>query len=202
MVARSGHSGSTASRCPCCASVLCNSAMVQPASTVTVRSAQACSRTRFRWRVESITSARRGGLPQSSFVPPPVGITAWPLSLAFLRTDATSPFVRGLDESRAKLFSNPQNRSATPATSSGCGTYSPGFSPHRRVRGNTLVGFDSCKGSKAQRTRCMVSRSGSANIFDIMCFFSSPTPCSPVIEPPFSMHSSRMRSDNRSAAFS
>ena len=33
------------------------------------------------------------------------------------------------------------------------------------------------------------SRSGSANISDINSFFSSPTPCSPVMEPPASMHS-------------
>src|SRR5215469_8526685 len=95
-----------------------------------------------------------------------------------------------------------QKRSATPAVSSGCGTYSPGLSPQRRKRGKILVGLATSWGSKAQRRRCMVSRSGSANILDIMCFFSSPTPCSPVMEPPFSMQSSRIFSERAMAAFS
>src|SRR5690349_3415434 len=95
-----------------------------------------------------------------------------------------------------------QKRSARPAVSSGCGEYSPGFSPHRRGEGKTFVGFESCKGSKAQRTRCMVARSGSANIFAIMHFFSSPTPCSPVIEPPAARQSSRIFVESARAASS
>src|SRR5690348_17705358 len=66
-----------------------------------------------------------------------------------------------------------QNRSAAPETSSGCGVYSPGFSPHSRGVGKTFVGLLSCNGSNAQRTRCMVARSGSANILDIIFFLSS-----------------------------
>src|SRR5450631_3207926 len=64
--------------------------MVQPASTVTVRSAQACSMTRLRFAVESITSVRRGGFPQSDLVPPPRGITDAPSSLAQRRISAAS----------------------------------------------------------------------------------------------------------------
>ena len=59
-VARSGHSGSRASCWPCCASVCCNCWIVHPASTLTVRSAQACSSTRFMRCVESTRSARAG----------------------------------------------------------------------------------------------------------------------------------------------
>src|ERR1039457_6532900 len=64
--------------------------MVQPVSTVTVRSAQACSITRLRFAVESITSVRLGGFPQSDLVPPPRGITLAPSSLAARRISAVS----------------------------------------------------------------------------------------------------------------
>jgi len=76
------------------------------------------------------------------------------------------------------------------------------FPPQRRGVGKIFVGFESCSGSKAQRTRCMVTKSGSANIFDIIFFLSSPTPCSPVIEPPAAMHNSRILLERASAAFS
>src|ERR1700722_2641127 len=95
-----------------------------------------------------------------------------------------------------------QKRSAIPADSSSCGTYLPGFSPQRRGRGKTLPGLESCNGSKAQRTRCIVSRSGSLNIFDIARFLSSPTPCSPVIDPPAAMQISRILYESASAASS
>jgi hypothetical protein len=78
------------------------------------------------------------------------------------------------------IHTSAQKRSARPEDSSGCGVYSPGVSPQRRGVGNIFVGFESCSGSKAQRTRCIVIRSGSANIFDIIFFLSTPTPCSPV----------------------
>src|ERR1700722_2303616 len=93
-----------------------------------------------------------------------------------------------------------QKNCACPEISNGCGTYSPVFSPHNRGRGKTLVGFESCNGSNAHRTRCIVSKSGSANITDMYFFFSSPTPCSPVIEPPAFTHNSTIRNANSSAA--
>src|ERR1700722_6496003 len=79
-VARSGHSGSMAMRWPCSASVFCRSWIVQPASTLTVKSAQAYSITRLSRAVERIRSARIGGLPQQVFVPPPRGTTHSPVA--------------------------------------------------------------------------------------------------------------------------
>src|SRR6267142_4749879 len=236
-VAFSGHNASSASRWPCFASVSCNFEIVQPASTLTVKSAQACSSTRFNRTVDKITSARTGGFPHSAFVPPPRGITASPAALAKFKTfpsscslpgsttklgctPATASFATALrtclavtiwrtsasnvllrltcEETPASI----QNRSAIPAVSRGCATYSPGFSPHSRGRGNTLLGFESCSGSNAQRTRCMVCKSGSLYIFDIIFFLSSPTPCSPVIDPPAPMHSSKILLESPSAASS
>ena len=95
MVARSGQSGSHARRWPCSASVCCKRATVQPASTVAVMSAQACSITRSRRVVESTRSAGRGGWPQSSFVPPPRGITTRPSRLASRSCVATSSTLPG-----------------------------------------------------------------------------------------------------------
>jgi len=89
MVACTGQRGSKASLWPCWASADCSFWMVQPASTLTVRSAQACSMILSRRAVERMTSARMGGLPQESFVPPPRGITARPASFARRRTAAS-----------------------------------------------------------------------------------------------------------------
>src|SRR4029077_14794803 len=72
----------------------------------------------------------------------------------------------------------------------------------RGARGKTLLGLESSKGSKAQRTRCIVSRSGSLYIFDIIFFLSSPTPCSPVIDPPAAMHNSKILLESISATSS
>src|SRR5690242_5633008 len=79
---------------------------------------------------------------------------------------------RPLQKAAATKTGEHQKRSARPAVSTGWAMYSPGFSPQRRGVGKILVGFESCKGSKAQRTRCMVSRSGSANILGIIFFLS------------------------------
>ena len=68
----------------------------------------------------------------------------------------------------------------------------PGRSPHSRGVGKTLPGLAMPSGSKAQRTSCMVSRSSGVNCLAILWRFSWPTPCSPVIEPPEAMHSSRI----------
>src|SRR5712672_133401 len=236
-VAFSAHRVSNASRCPCLATASCNFATVQPASTLIVKSAQACSSTRSSRAVDKITSARTGGFPHSSFVPPPRGITA---SLAALAKFKTLPSSCSLPGSTTKLGCTPatasfatalrtclavtiwrtsasnvllrltceetpasiQNRSAIPAVSRGCATYSPGFSPHSRGRGKILLGFESCSGSNAHRTRCMVCKSGSLYIFDIIFFLSSPTPCSPVIDPPAPTHNSKSFLESPSAASS
>ncbi len=47
-------------------------------------------------------------------------------------------------------------------------------------------------GSNARRSGCIVSRSSSPNISGIEHALSVPTPCSPVSEPPASMHASRI----------
>ena len=113
-----------------------------PASTVTVRSAQACSITRF-WRRSGknhVRLARR--------------IAPVELRSAAARDHRQAGFI-GAPQNRGRLhcssagstttasrqFCHNQNRSATPAISSGCGTYSPGFSPHSRVRGKHFGGI-------------------------------------------------------------
>ena len=75
----------------------------------------------------------------------------------------------------------------------------PGTSPHSRGVGKILPGLHSPAGSNAQRSSCMVSRSSRVNIFVMYLDLSVPTPCSPVIEPPCSMHRSRMAPDTSSA---
>jgi len=62
----------------------------------------------------------------------------------------------------------------------------PVFSPQSRGRGNNLSGFAILSGQSCSARVCMVSRSGSEYIYPIACCFSLPTPCSPVIEPPWS----------------
>src|SRR5712692_6703353 len=95
MVARSGQSGSSASRCPCSASVRSNWSTLHPACTVAVMSPQACSRIPLSRAVERTRSARRGGFPQPIFVPLPRGITASPARLAQARTFPSSSCVPG-----------------------------------------------------------------------------------------------------------
>jgi hypothetical protein len=46
-VARSGHNGSSATNCSCCARAHCSSFQVHPASTVQVMSCHGCSRSVF-----------------------------------------------------------------------------------------------------------------------------------------------------------
>jgi hypothetical protein len=46
----------------------------------------------------------------------------------------------------------------------------------------------------------MVSRSSAPNILGMYRDLSTPTPCSPVIEPPYSMQVSRMAPETASAA--
>src|SRR5216684_1027798 len=54
-------------------------------------------------------------------------------------------------------------RPASPLSSSGCGAYFPGLSPHRRGVGKTLPGFMRPSGSNEQRKSAMVARSSSEN---------------------------------------
>ena len=75
----------------------------------------------------------------------------------------------------------------------------PGTSPHSRGVGITLPGLASPAGSNAQRSRWNAARSGSSNIFGMCFFLSTPTPCSPVIEPPASRQASRISPDSSSA---
>ena len=58
-------------------------------------SPQACSTTRLNRRLETISWAARGRLPQSSLVPPPRGITCRPASLAVFRIFAISSALPG-----------------------------------------------------------------------------------------------------------
>src|SRR5439155_2190397 len=94
-----------------------------------------------------------------------------------------------------------QNTSASPASCNGWAPLCrPGTSPHSRGVGNTLPGLASPPGSNAHRSSCMVSRSSAVNMRGIDFALSTPTPCSPVIEPPCSMHRSRIAPDTCSAA--
>ena len=63
----------------------------------------------------------------------------------------------------------------------------------------TLPGLARPCGSNAQRSFWKAARSGSPNIRGMWCFLSTPTPCSPVIEPPASTHASRMREASSAA---
>ena len=65
--------------------------------------------------------------------------------------------------------------------------------------GRPCPGCRGCAGSNAHRTSCMVSRSSALNIFGMYLDLSTPTPCSPVIEPPCSRHASRIAPDTSSA---
>src|SRR5581483_2208548 len=81
-------------------------------------------------------------------------------------------------------FDDAHPRPATPSISVRCATYGPGRSPHSRGVGNTFAGLKMRCGSKAHRTRFIVSRSSSPNISAMYAALSWPTPCSPVIDPP------------------
>ena len=54
-------------------------------------------------------------------------------------------------------------RPASPLSSSGCGVYLPGRSPHRRGVGKIFPGFMRPSGSNEQRKSAMVARSSSEN---------------------------------------
>ena len=120
---------------------------------------------------------------------------------------ADRPVARPLPSSRSSCRPPPATRARAlksaprgprpPADAAGTG---PGTSPHSRGVGITLPGFASPSGSNAQRSFWNAARSGSANIFGMCCFLSTPTPCSPVIEPPSSTHALRILPDSSSAA--
>ena len=88
-----------------------------------------------------------------------------------------------------------------PAASGCAALRRPGTSPHSRGVGKTLPGFEMFVGSKAQRTSCMVSRSVvGVHPRHVRRLVRSPTPCSPVIDPPCSMQRSRIAPLTFSAA--
>ena len=58
--------------------------------------------------------------------------------------------------------------------------------------GNTFPGLERPTGSNARRSRSIASRSLGPNMSGIEHALSTPIPCSPVSEPPASMHASRM----------
>src|SRR5699024_9706726 len=94
----------------------------------------------------------------------------------------------------------PQNSSAFPeATNGWTSLRTPGRSPHRRGVGRSLSGLAMPDGSKARRNRWRVSRSSGPYIRGIAHTLSTPTPCSPVMDPPCSMHRSRMAPETSSA---
>ena len=68
-----------------------------------------------------------------------------------------------------------------------------------RSVGIALPGFSRPAGSKASLTRKEAARSAAENCTHIELIFSSPTPCSPVMVPPSSTHSSRISAPKRSA---
>src|SRR5258706_11520501 len=87
--------------------------------------------------------------------------------------------------------------------SPGCGKAPPftriaPYSAQRCSVGTALPGFKSPSGSNAALTAGNVARSAGRNWLHIWLIFSMPTPCSPVIVPPTSMHSSRMSAANLS----
>ena len=65
--------------------------------------------------------------------------------------------------------------------------------------GRALPGLQMPAGSNAERNSCIVARSSGLNILPMAESLWRPTPCSPVIEPPWAIQSSRMSSDSSSA---
>ncbi len=194
-------------------------------------SPEACSRTRFIRRSETTTSREEGGAPQPSLVPLPRGATTTPFSFAQRRIEATCSWLAGSTTRSGKRPQTASPASAWAAGAmvsrslqamcgEGMGTPAIRTTPprpplpadavcrDRASRRRASAGETPCRdwpggsGSKAQRTNCMVSRSGSAYISAMNIFFSSPTPCSPVMEPPAWMQSRRMSAATASASFS
>ena len=87
-------------------------------------------------------------------------------------------------------------REMTPARSSGC---RPCETPAPAGAASFLPVLAIPCGSIARRIRRMQSRSASLYISPRNCRFSSPTPCSPVIDPPRRMHRRRISAARTSA---
>ena len=79
------------------------------------------------------------------------------------------------------------HRSATPACSIGWHAVGTGRLAAEPWGREHLVGIAEPVGSNARRTRSITTRSSSENMSGIRHALSTPTPCSPVIEPPSSM---------------
>ena len=102
------------------------------------------------------------------------------------RRSARAPVPRGLADGRR----NPSLVSWQAAT----------FAGNRvSANGNTLLALSSQPGSKADLIRRCWSSSCALNCTGIRSRFSTPTPCSPVRQPPTSTHSFRMSAPNCSA---
>src|SRR5512139_899955 len=91
--------------------------------------------------------------------------------------------------------------------SSGCGSWPPRtcIAPHSAQRcssGTALPGLSRVAGSNAAFTSWKRVSSGVLNCAHIWLIFSSPTPCSPVMVPPTSTHSSRILPPKASACSS
>ncbi len=95
-----------------------------------------------------------------------------------------------------------QKSRSGPDVTSGCGArLTPGTSPHM-PRGREDLARD-CTGPPGRRRSGAVASCPdrpALNMRDMYLDLSTPTPCSPVIEPPWLMHSSRIAPDSSSAA--
>ena len=182
--------GPSASIWPCSANAACASANGTPASRIAVKSPTLCSRMRSRPPVSSRPPRRRRA-------PQRLGAAADRPHRLRRRARARAAARRPPATRLGPRHSEPLRQARRPRADAG-GT-GPGTSPHSRGVGITLPGLASPAGSNAQRRRWNASRSASPNIFGMCFFLSTPTPCSPVIEPPASRQASRIRPDSSSA---
>ena len=181
-----------------------------------IRSPAACSTTPVSRRVSMIRSRRRGGvapveLRAARRAPRPRGPAAAAAAAPRPRRSSdgaatsragtpptTSSSVAGPDQvvERRAIRRPPRARPPGPGARPCAGR-----APRRTAAGvgKILPGLASPAGSNAHRTSCMVSRSSSVNIRGMYFALSMPTPCSPVIEPPYSTHRSRIAPDTSSA---
>src|SRR5690606_26105039 len=93
----------------------------------------------------------------------------------------------------------PQNRSSSGNRSCPRCTCIFPYSAQRARVGIALPGLSRPAGSKARLTAKKASRSAGENCTHIELIFSTPTPCSPVMVPPYSTQVSRISAPKRSA---
>ena len=225
-----GTVSSSTSRWPSLPTTACSSASRTPAWVSTIRSPAWWSSTWSIAARSTSTSAELGGMPHDILVPRPRGTTVRPCAAAARSTSETCcvevgratrpgttrrrgrphrrrgrprrqrrrPRGRRRRSGRAWLLRTPPPGRLPAAGGRPC----DGRGPPRTAAGvgKTLPGLEMLSGSKAQRTICMVSRSSSSYMRGMYFALSTPTPCSPVMEPPCSMHRSRIAPLTRSAA--